>query len=69
MSETKNDAPVYSDETITFTSDELTVLSDVLRRQDPASFPIGVIFLTKEEFKTACVKIETAKWASFKTEK
>jgi hypothetical protein len=58
-----------SDQAITFTSEELTALSDVLRRQDPDSFPVGAIFLTKDEFKTAYVKIETAKHASFKEEK
>jgi hypothetical protein len=56
---------MFQNKTIEFTSEELTVLSDVLRRTSPQDFPMN-IFLSRDEFKTAYVKIETAKWASFK---
>ena len=48
------------DQTITFTSDELTVLSDILRRQSP-----GGIFTGRPEFVTAIAKVESSKWPSY----
>lgn len=55
----------FHDETITFTSDELTVISDILRRLDPAEFMVA-LFTGKDEFSTAFAKIEAAKHASFR---
>jgi hypothetical protein len=48
------------DITVTFTSDELTVLSDILRRQEPGNY-----FTGKAEFQDAMVKVNLAKWESY----
>ena len=55
----------FHGETVTFTSDELTVLSDLLRCLSPEQ-PAFAVPMPKPEFRTANAKIEDAKWASYK---
>lgn len=50
----------FHHETVTLTSEELTVISDILRRQTAQN-----IFTGKPEFATAGAKIEHAKWRSY----
>ena len=63
---------MFHDEDVTFTSAELTVLSDIIRRVRNArgeglfsASPLYRIFLP--EFTSAAEKIENAKYASFAT--
>jgi hypothetical protein len=55
----------FHDETVTFTSDELTALSELLRSL-PGEDPAVAVLADKPESRTACDKIEEAKWASYK---
>lgn len=57
---TTEDGPGFTDQSVTFTSDELTTLSDVLRRVESGGF-----FTGRPEFATAAAKIENAKMRSY----
>ena len=65
---------MFHDEDVTFTSAELTVLSDIIRRVRNtrgeglfSASPLYRIFTGLPEFTSAAEKIENAKYASFAT--
>jgi hypothetical protein len=62
---TGHNVAAYPDQDMTFTEKELVVISDIMRRVDPASL-MGQVFGSRPEFTSALEKIEAGKSAAWK---